>query len=220
MESNSITVLVDNDSWIIPYARKLVEILREKGLDAAFADSADKVRVGWINFMLGCTRIVDDDVLQRNKHNLVVHESNLPEGRGFAPMAWQILEGKRQIPICLLEASDAVDAGDVWIRDMIALDGTELCDEWRVLQGEKTIQLCLRFVNEYKVLAPLKQEGAPSWYVRRRPVDSRLDIDKSMRDQFNLLRIVDNERYPAYFEVDGQLYTLQIFKARGGDSGA
>lgn len=220
MESNSITVLVDNDSWIIPYARKLVAILREKGLDAAFADSADKVRVGWINFMLGCTRIVSDDVLQRNQHNLVVHESDLPEGRGFAPMAWQILHGKRQIPICLLEASDAVDAGDVWIRDVIELNGTELCEEWRALQGEKTVQLCLRFVNEYKVLVPVKQEGAPSWYARRRPADSRLDINKSVRDQFNLLRVVDNERYPAYFEIDGQVYTLQILKVRGGDAGA
>lgn len=220
LESNSITVLVDNDSWIIPYARKLVDILREKGLDAAFADSADKVRVGWINFMLGCTRIVSHDVLLRNQHNLVVHESDLPEGRGFAPMAWQILEGKRQIPICLLEASDAVDAGDVWIRDVIELNGTELCDEWRALQGEKTVQLCLRFVNEYKALVPVKQEGTPSWYARRRPSDSRLDINKSVRDQLDLLRVVDNERYPAYFEIDGQVYTLQIFKARGKDGGA
>lgn len=218
--SNSITVLVDNDSWVIPYARKLVETLREKGFDAAFADSADKVQGGWINFMLGCTRIVSDDVLQRNQHNLVVHESDLPEGRGFAPMAWQILEGKRQIPICLLEASDTVDAGDVWLRDVIELNGTELCDEWRALQGEKTVQLCLEFVNQYKVLVPVRQGGAPSWFARRRPGDSRLNIDKSVRDQFNLLRIVDNERYPAYFEIDGQVYTVQIFKAGGKDGGA
>ncbi|MFG0417582.1 formyltransferase family protein [Pseudomonas sp. zjy_8] len=220
MGSNSITVLVDNDSWVIPYARKLVETLREKGFDAAFADSADKVQGGWINFMLGCTRIVSDDVLQRNQHNLVVHESDLPEGRGFAPMAWQILEGKRQIPICLLEASDTVDAGDVWLRDVIELNGTELCDEWRALQGEKTVQLCLEFVNQYKVLVPVRQGGAPSWFARRRPGDSRLNIDKSVRDQFNLLRIVDNERYPAYFEIDGQVYTVQIFKAGGKDGGA
>ena len=213
LENNSITVLVDNDSWIIPYARKLVDILREKGLDAAFADSADKVRVGWINFMLGCTRIVSNDVLQRNQHNLVVHESDLPEGRGFAPMAWQILEGKRQIPICLLEASDAVDAGDVWIRDVIELNGTELCDEWRALQGEKTVQLCQRFVKEYKAIVPVKQEGMPSWYARRRPSDSRLDIDKSVRDQFNLLRVVDNERYPAFFEIDGEIFVLKVLKA-------
>ena len=82
------------------------------------------------------------------------------------------------------------------------------------------MQLCLRFVNDYKALIPVKQEGAPSWYARRRAADSRLNIDKSVRDQFNLLRIVDNERYPAYFEIDGQVYTLQIFKARGENGGA
>jgi len=123
LENSTITVLVDNDSWIIPYARALVESLKERGLDAAYADSPDKVRAGWINFMLGCTRIVSNAVLQLNKYNLVIHESDLPQGRGFAPMAWQILEGKRSIPICLLDAADSVDAGDIWIRDVIELDG-------------------------------------------------------------------------------------------------
>ena len=28
--------------------------------------------------------------------------------------------------------------------------------------------------------------------------------------QFNLLRVVDNERYPAFFELDGRRYTIQI----------
>jgi len=168
LENSTITVLVDNDSWIIPYARALVESLKERGLDAAYADSPDKVRAGWINFMLGCTRIVSNAVLQLNKYNLVIHESDLPQGRGFAPMAWQILEGKRSIPICLLDAADSVDAGDIWIRDVIELDGTELCEEWRTLQGEKTAQLCLKFVDEYETLKPMKQGESSSWY----PVDA------------------------------------------------
>ncbi|MFW3616931.1 formyltransferase family protein [Billgrantia antri] len=217
MENSSITILVDNNSWIIPYAKKLVRSLRERGMDAALTDSPEKVQAGWINFMLGCTRIVTGEVLLRNRHNLVVHESDLPAGRGFAPMAWQILEGKQSIPICLIEAAEAVDAGDIWIKDVIELDGTELCEEWRRLQGEKTVQLCLKFVDEYKALGPMKQKGTPSWYSRRRSEDSRLDADKNLRDQFNLLRVVDNERYPAFFELDGQVYKLHIFKACGGD---
>ncbi|WP_312257206.1 hypothetical protein [Stutzerimonas nitrititolerans] len=212
MSSNRITVLVDNDSWIIPYAQRLVDGVIELGYEAKLVRSAEAVEDGWINFMLGCTRIVDEHVLSRNLHNLVVHESDLPQGRGFAPMTWQILEGKRNIPVCLLEAAAEADAGDVWLRDSIELDGSELCNEWRGLQGKKTVALCLRFVREHANLAPAKQEGTPTYYMRRRPADSQLDIDKTLREQFAQLRVVDNERYPAYFEMDGQRYVVKVYK--------
>lgn len=212
MQNKQISVLVDNDSWILPHAEQLVLDLLRKGHDAALVRNSNEVRPGWINFMLGCTRIVGPDTLIKNKHNLVVHESDLPHGRGFAPMAWQILEGKNIIPICLIEAASNVDAGDIWIKDHISLTGTELCDEWREMQGKKTVMLCLQFVEQYASLTPQKQKGATSFYERRRSTDSRIDPNKTLADQFNHLRIVDNERYPAFFEMDGCRYILKIFK--------
>ena len=59
-------------------------------------------------------------------NTLVVHESELPKGHGWAPMTWQILEGKKQIPVTLLEAQNAVDSGQVYLREYIELKGTEL----------------------------------------------------------------------------------------------
>ncbi len=212
MKTKTITVLVDNDSWILPYAHRLVEQLNTKGYEAYFAGSADAVQPGWANFMLGCTRIVSAEVLKRSVHNLVVHESHLPRGRGFAPIAWQILEGKNVIPICVIEATEEVDAGDIWLRDEIVLDGTELCREWRHLQGEKTLELCFRFVAEYDKLRPIRQQGEPSWYPRRRPTDSQLDANKTIQEQFNLLRVVDNECYPAFVIIKGVTYMLKIEK--------
>lgn len=212
MNHNQITVLVDNDSWILPYAQSFVYELISKGYEAKLARNADEVDSGWINFMLGCTRIVGNEVLNRNKHNLVVHESDLPSGRGFAPMTWQILEGKHAIPICLIEASDNVDAGDIWIKDQIQLDGTELCEEWRNLQGKKTVEMCMQFVLSHASLSPKIQSGTESFYKRRRPSDSQLDIEKNLKQQFNQLRVVDNERYPAYFEINGNRYILKIYK--------
>lgn len=214
MDSKIISILVDNESWIIPYAQQLERELCELGYLAQLVDTADKVQSGWVTFMLGCTRLVSDNVLRRNKHNLVVHESSLPEGRGFAPMAWQILDGKNKITVCLLEAETVADAGDIWLSDFIPLSGKELCDEWRALQGEKTIELCRRFVLEYEQLIPRRQEGEASWYPRRRPEDSVLDIKKTLEEQFNLLRIVDNSKYPAYFEIDGDTYTISITRGK------
>jgi methionyl-tRNA formyltransferase len=210
MISKRITILVDNDSWVLPYAQELEKELAVLSCPVRLIRESKDIDEGWINFMLGCTRIVGADLLKKNQHNLVVHESDLPRGRGFAPMAWQIIEGKNEIPICLIEAEAEADTGVIWIKDEIKLSGTELCDEWRVRQGEKTVELCKRFVTEYGSIIPHPQEGEPSWYPRRRPADSRLDVKISIEEQFNLLRTVDSERYPAFFDLAGRRYLIKI----------
>lgn len=212
MENNNIFILVDNDSWILSYAERLELLLSESGYSVSLVRNASELSDGFVNFMLGCTNIISKDVLKKNKHNLVVHESDLPNGRGFSPMSWQIIEGKNEIPFCLIEAAEDVDSGKIWIQDSIKLNGTELSGEWRVLQGEKTLELCIRFLKEYQFLKPTFQVGVPTWYPRRGPKDSMLDINKSLLEQFNLLRTVDNDKYPAFFEYEGNAYLIKIQK--------
>jgi methionyl-tRNA formyltransferase len=60
-----------------------------------------------------------------------------------------------------------------------------------------------------------KQEGESTFYRRRKPEDSELDINKTINEQFNLLRIVDNKRYPAFFIKNGVKYILNIRKDNG-----
>ena len=58
--------------------------------------------------------------------NLVLHASNLPKGRGFAPLQWQILKKKNKIIMTLFEAVKNVDSGKIFAKDQIKLNGTEL----------------------------------------------------------------------------------------------
>lgn len=212
MDEMHITILIDNESWILPFGEKLLIDLEKLGHEVHLVRSAEEVRSGWVNFLLGCTRIVDEATLNKNKHNLVVHESDLPKGKGFAPMAWQILEGKEKIPVCLIEAATDVDSGCIWLKDQIILSGSELCEDWRKLQGDKTIELCLRFVSEYHSLNPIEQHGDSTHYSRRRVADSEINPDKTIREQMNLLRIVDNARYPGFFYINGSKYEIQLKK--------
>ena len=92
------------------------------------------------------------------------------------------------------------------------MSGHELHDEWRQLQGEKTVELCLRFFNEQIPPDGEPQIGEDSFYKRRRPEDSRIDPKKTIAEQFDLLRIVSNKDYPAFFEYRGQRYILKIDK--------
>lgn len=208
-----VTVVVDNPSWILPHADRLVSEIRADGDVAALARSYAEVPRGTVAFLLGCIGVAAPDVLARNKRNLIVHESMLPQGRGFSPLTWQVLEGHGEIPVCLLEAGDEVDAGPVIYRDGLAFQGHELIGEMRDSLGEKTVSLCRRFLAEPVPREGECQIGEASHYARRRPADSRMDPTQSIAQQFDLLRVVDNDRYPAWFELRGHRYKITIEKA-------
>ena len=76
--------------------------------------------------------------------------------------------------------------------------------------GNRIVDMCLKFFLNYECFPRIKQTGKESFYRRRKPEDSKLDVDKSIKEQFNLLRTVDNDRYPAYFEMFGRKYIIKI----------
>jgi methionyl-tRNA formyltransferase len=156
--------------------------------------------------------MISKEFLARHKHNLVVHESNLPQHRGWAPLFWQILENKNEIPIVLFEANGKTDEGDIYLKDSIRYGGHELHNEIRMKQAKKTMELCLKFLNLYKKIEPKRQKGKATYCKKRAPGDSKLDIDKTIKKQFNLLRIVDNEKFPAFFKYKGRKYIIKIYQ--------
>jgi len=210
----SITIISDKESWINKYIPELVSEFTLSDHKVAWKHKISQIVEGDIVFYLGCGQIVPANILSRNKHNLVVHESALSQGKGWSPLTWQILEGKNEIPITLFEAKESVDSGKIYIQDIMHFNGTELIEELRQKQAEYTIKMCVSFVEDYPgiTLRGKEPSGRSSYYKKRKPEDSKLDPDKTIREQFNLLRIVDNERYPAYFELNGMQYMLKIEK--------
>ena len=205
-----ISILTDQTSWMNKYNVFLKNALEELGHTVLCVSKPEELPEGDIAFFLSCFNIVTKKFLAKNKHNIVVHASDLPKGKGWSPMTWQILEGKNVIPITLFEASEKCDAGDIYFKDTIKLNGDELIEEWQDLLGNKIVEMSINFVKNYKNLTPFSQTGKESFYNRRLPKDSELDINKTIKEQFNLLRVVDNERYPAYFVYRNKKYILRI----------
>lgn len=208
-----VSVVIDNPSWVLPWGESLVATLRASGDDASLVASQEEVSQGAVAFYLGCLRITPPGVLALSRRNLVVHASDLPRGRGFSPLTYQILEGCNHIPVCLLEATEPVDSGPVIYREYIEYEGHELIDELRSKLGDMTVELCLRFMGEPVPPQGQPQQGEPSFYPRRRPADSSLDPIRTIAEQFSLLRTVDNDKYPAYFDLNGHRYVITIEKA-------
>lgn len=199
------------NSWIIPYGYELQSRLTKKGHLCDYLIENDEVKPGDILVFLSYEKIFNK--LALNKHNLVIHESDLPQGKGMSPLTWQILEGKDKIPVTLFEAAEKVDAGVIYKKSWIEFEGHELLSEIKDKQGLATIDLVIWFIDNYPSSSIGEvQVGESSFYKRRTQDDSMIDIAKPIREQFNLLRVCDNERYPAYFELNGYKYLLKIEK--------
>ncbi len=209
-----IALVSDEQSWFCEFASILANKLKEAGHNVTILHSGKDVQEGNIAFYLSYGQIISSGILAKNKHNIVVHASDLPVGKGWSPMSWQILEGKDEICVTLFEAVEKVDAGAIYLKKNLKFSSTELLDALRLKLGNLIVLMCLEFINTFPdiLLNKKEQSGASTFYDRRFPKDSGLDPDKTIREQFNLLRIVDNEKYPAFFELNGCKYKLCIKK--------
>lgn len=207
-----ITILTDNpNSWILPYVEELKQQLGNIH-DITHVFKTSDIVGGDIMLVLSCEKILKSEYLKLHKSNIVVHPSKVPLGKGWSPLAWQILEGSNNIPVSLFEAVESVDAGDVYIIDYIKLEGHELNDEIKHQQGLVTMKMVTKYIDEFESMTGIPQSGDETFYPRRRQKENELDINKTILDQFNLLRVVDNERYPAHFYFKDKKYILKIYK--------
>ena len=56
--------------------------------------------------------------------------------------------------------------------------------------------------------------GKSNFNEKRYPKDSQLNINKTIKEQFNHLRINDNKLYPSYFIYKGHKYIINILKEK------
>ena len=150
--------------------------------------------------------------MNKNKLNITVHESSLPKNKGFSPLQYQILKNKNIIDVCLIELKNKVDSGDILETSKIYFKGNELYDEIRYLQSKKTFQIITKFLKKYPSLTRKKQTGKSNFLKKRFPKDSELNINKTIRENFNLMRINNNNEWPSFFYYRENKYILKIFK--------
>ena len=203
-----ISVLCTDDSHpVFPHLLRWASDMNSCGHDATIV--TDKQ----ILFLVSCSQIVRATERNLYKHCLVLHASDLPKGRGWSPHIWAVLNGETKITVTLLEAEDAVDSGRIWFKTVFELEGHELLPEINQLLFSAELGLMTRAVVEFDKVTPEKQSGDAGEYMpRRTPKDSQIDPNKSIAEQFDLLRTIDNARYPAFFYYRGCRYSLNIEK--------
>lgn len=207
------TLTTDRDHPVVPHLRAWTQRMRDEGHEAALHFDRKDLEGGDILFLVSCGQVIRDLERSRYRAALVLHASDLPRGRGWSPHIWNVVRGGSRITLCMLEARDPVDSGPVWLRTTFDLEGHELLPEINEKLFAAELELMTRAVRELDGIRPQPQEGDPGEYMKKRtPTDSRLDPERTLAEQFDVLRVVDNDRYPAFFEHRGHRYILKIEK--------
>lgn len=178
-----------------------------------FKSSSD-LKGGDFLFLISCNEIIRENITNLYKHSLVIHASDLPHGRGWSPLSWQILEGKEKIKLSLIEANQKVDTGKIWLQKDMIFSNDMIFEEINKTLFESEIFLINQALKNYHDIEPNKQDKKDGLktYKKRNPEDSKLDINKDIKSQFNLIRIADPNRYPAFFIIHGRKYKLKLEK--------
>jgi methionyl-tRNA formyltransferase len=203
----------DSTHPVIKSLQKWMGTMTSKGHSASLVCDKAELQGGDILFLVSCSQIIRDEDKNKYRATLVLHASDLPKGRGWSPHIWSILNGANQITVSLLEASEPVDSGAIWLKTTFTLEGHELLPEINAKLFEAELLLMTDAVEQFELIKPVQQVGDPGPYMTKRsPEDSQLDPNKTIAEQFNILRVADSQRYPAFMNWQNKRYMIKIEK--------
>ena len=112
----------------------------------------------------------------------------------------------------VIDAAENIDTGDVWKKITLPVKKHALWNEINHVLFQGELELMTWAIQNHANIVPEVQDVSESatYWPRRTAKDSRLAIEKSIKEQFDLLRICDPDRYPAYFEMHGRQYKLRL----------
>jgi methionyl-tRNA formyltransferase len=172
---------------------------------------------GQILFLISCSEVISFTDRLLFDVTLVLHASDLPRGRGWSPHIWEIIGGADQITVCLLEAEDAVDTGRIWHQITLPIPKHALWMEINDALFSAEVKLIEIAIKNFEsiVSKPQRSDIEATYFAKRKPTDSQVDPYRSIAAQFDLIRVCDPERFPAYFELHGYKYKLTLEKISG-----
>ena len=137
---------------------------------------------------------------------VIFHTAPLPLGRGGSPIQNLILSGYPSAPVNALKATPDLDAGPIFAKQDISLEGN-LSEIFERLNRAVNSLIFQILTNE---LEPIEQVGDPTYFRRRSPEQSEIKFQgQSPAEIHNHIRMLDADGYPRAFIRAGE-YTLEF----------
>lgn len=126
---------------------------------------------------------------------VIFHMTDLPHGRGGSPLQNLIALGIYETRITALRCAEEMDAGPIYLKKPLSLYGSA---EEIFLRASVIIEDMIVEILE-KLPEPVPQEGVPTVFKRRKPEESNLAAAQSLKQVFDIIRMLDAEGYPNAF---------------------
>ena len=137
---------------------------------------------------------------------VIFHTAPLPLGRGGSPIQNLILSGYSSAPVNALKATSDLDAGPIFAKQEISLEGN-LSQIFERLNRAANSLIFQILTNK---LEPIEQVGEPTYFRRRSPEQSEIKFQgQSPAEIYNHIRMLDADGYPRAFIRAGE-YTLEF----------
>ena len=209
-----INILISKNSWAIKYKKDLKKELIKFSKKINFIHDHRLIKdKSDVTIIFSYFKIISKNYLNKSKHNIIPHESKLPKGRGMSPLTWEILKNKTHYYFSLIEASESLDCGNIYFQKKIKISKSIIFNEIKKIQYKTNLQLIKKFLKKFrnkKKITSKKQLGSTYLYKRRTPKDSKINVNKTIKEQFNKLRVADPENYPTFFEYKKRKFIIKI----------
>ncbi len=162
-------------------------------------------------FFLHWNWFVADQIWQ-NHECVCFHMTDVPYGRGGSPLQNLIVAGHKETKLTALRMAAVTDAGPVYTKKKLSLDGRAESIYRRA--GELSFDIIRWMVlNEP---TPVAQQGEVVSFKRRKPVQSSLPAEGDLESVYDHIRMLDAPSYPLAFIRHGELrleFSNAVFKA-------
>lgn len=121
--------------------------------------------------------------------------TDLPYGRGGSPLQNLIMRGRSETVISALRCVEAFDAGPIYLKRPLSLQGTA---EEIFMRADRVIEDMVAEIVETRPV-PVEQQGDSVVFDRRKPEDGDLRDVQDLEILFDRIRMLDAEGYPPAF---------------------
>lgn len=130
---------------------------------------------------------------------IVFHTAPLPFGRGGSPVQNLILQGFNVSPVCAIRMTDDLDAGPIYAKKLISLEGRL---SQILLRINDTINdLIINIILDPR--PPTEQVGEIHVFNRLGDMDNELPANIDLSQIYDRIRMLDDKSYPDAFLKNG-----------------
>ena len=142
---------------------------------------------------------------------ILFHSSDLPKGRGWAPIYNAIAQAESEFVVSGIFAAKDVDAGDIIVKARFPIEPFHMGSDLRRFDSELSIMLTAMILKRFegRQICGSPQRGSPTTYPRRKPEDNMIDPDEKLSDVYQRLRACEPNA-PAFFVKDGVRFELSL----------